>query len=39
MTYDYYHQEKHGTTPSSAPTFIKEETPGVKGADIRDIGT
>ena len=25
MTYDYYHQEKRGTTPSSAPTFIKEE--------------
>ncbi len=30
MTYDYYHQEKHGTTPSSAPTFIKEEAPGAK---------
>ena len=30
MTYDYYHQEKRGTTPSSAPTFIKEETPGAK---------
>ncbi|MFH1189582.1 MAG: flavin reductase family protein [Candidatus Omnitrophota bacterium] len=27
MTYDYYHQEKRGTTPSSAPTFIKNEMP------------
>ena len=26
MTYDYYHREKRGTTPSSAPTFIKEKT-------------
>ncbi len=25
MTYDYYHQTKRGTTPQSAPTFIKEE--------------
>ena len=25
MTYDYYHQVKHGTTPKTAPTFIKEE--------------
>jgi rubredoxin/flavin reductase (DIM6/NTAB) family NADH-FMN oxidoreductase RutF len=25
MTYDYYHQTKRGTTPASAPTFIKEE--------------
>jgi len=39
MTYDYYHQEKRGTTPSSAPTFIKEEMSGLKKADIRDIGT
>ena len=30
MTYDYYHQEKRGTTPSSAPTFIKSETPTAK---------
>ncbi|MCX5678432.1 MAG: rubredoxin [Candidatus Omnitrophica bacterium] len=30
MTYDYYHQEKRGTTPSSAPTFIKEEMVGIK---------
>jgi len=25
MTYEYYHQVKRGTTPESAPTFIKEE--------------
>ena len=25
MTYDYYHQVKHGFTPSSAPTFIRGE--------------
>lgn len=25
MTYEYYHQIKRGTTPQSAPTFIKEE--------------
>ena len=30
MTYDYYHQEKRGTTPANAPTFIKEEAPGAK---------
>jgi len=33
MTYDYYHQVKRGTTPKTAPTFIKEEgmaTGGVK---------
>jgi len=30
MTYDYYHQEKRGTTPSSAPTYIKGETPSAK---------
>lgn len=27
MTYDYYHQVKRGTTPQSAPTFIKGEVP------------
>ena len=26
MTYDYYHQVKRGTTPETAPTFIKTET-------------
>jgi rubredoxin/flavin reductase (DIM6/NTAB) family NADH-FMN oxidoreductase RutF len=30
MTYDYYHQEKRGTTPSTAPTFIKSEMAGAK---------
>lgn len=25
MTYDYYHQVKRGTTPATAPTFIKDE--------------
>ncbi|RJO64497.1 MAG: High molecular weight rubredoxin [Candidatus Omnitrophota bacterium] len=25
MTYDYYHQVKRGTTPATAPTYIKEE--------------
>ncbi|MFA5147446.1 MAG: flavin reductase [Candidatus Omnitrophota bacterium] len=29
MTYDYYHQVKRGTTPDTAPTFIRgEETKG-----------
>lgn len=27
MTYDYYHQVKRGTTPASAPTYIKGEEP------------
>lgn len=31
MTYDYYHQVKRGTTPESAPTFIKEEMPKREG--------
>lgn len=30
MTYDYYHQVKKGTTPKSAPTYIKEEAPRAK---------
>ena len=25
MTYDYYHQVKRGTTPETAPTFIRKE--------------
>ncbi len=33
MTYDYYHQVKRGTTPASAPTFLKSEMPGRK-ADV-----
>lgn len=28
MTYAYYHQIKGGTTPKTAPTFIKNETKG-----------
>jgi rubredoxin len=27
MTYDYYHTIKRGTTPATAPTFIKAEMP------------
>ena len=27
MSYDFYHQVKHGTTPETAPTYIKEENP------------
>lgn len=27
MTYEYYHQVKRGTTPASAPTYIKGEEP------------
>jgi flavin reductase (DIM6/NTAB) family NADH-FMN oxidoreductase RutF/rubredoxin len=30
MTYDYYHQVKRGTTPDTAPTFIKSETAAKK---------
>lgn len=30
MTYDYYHQVKRGTTPETAPTFIKSETAAKK---------
>lgn len=27
MTYEYYHQVKRGTTPKTAPTYIKKEAP------------
>jgi rubredoxin/flavin reductase (DIM6/NTAB) family NADH-FMN oxidoreductase RutF len=27
MTYDYYHQEKCGTTPDTAPTYIRDDKP------------
>jgi len=30
MTYDYYHQVKRGTTPETAPTFIKSESAVMK---------
>ena len=35
MTYEYYHQVKRGTTPSTAPTFIKEEAPMRKGTPMQ----
>ena len=31
MTYDYYHQVKRGTTPETAPTFIKSEAAERRG--------
>ena len=34
MTYDYYHQVKRGTTPKTAPTFIKGEE-GTAAKDAR----
>jgi len=30
MTYDYYHQVKRGTTPETAPTFVKSEVASQK---------
>jgi len=33
MTYDYYHQVKRGTTPRTAPTFIKGEESGETPGD------
>ena len=36
MTYDYYHQVKRGTTPDTAPTFIrKEESVQLKGGTMQ----
>ncbi|MDP2921035.1 MAG: rubredoxin [Candidatus Omnitrophota bacterium] len=35
MTYDYYHQVKHGITPESAPTFIKKEAGQIKGVNMQ----
>jgi rubredoxin/flavin reductase (DIM6/NTAB) family NADH-FMN oxidoreductase RutF len=36
MTYAYYHQVKRGTTPQSAPTFIKgEDVPKKQGVVIK----
>ena len=32
MTYDYYHRVKRGTTPQSAPTFIRDE--GIKKQEV-----
>jgi len=31
MTYDYYHQVKRGTTPETAPTFLRAEVEFRKG--------
>jgi len=35
MTYAYYHEVKRGTSPSSAPTYIKEEKKKEKGKMIK----
>lgn len=35
LTYDYYHQVKRGTTPETAPTFIKEEAVQAMGGDMQ----
>jgi len=35
MTYDYYHEVKRGTTPETAPTFIKEEDVKKGGGDMQ----
>jgi flavin reductase (DIM6/NTAB) family NADH-FMN oxidoreductase RutF/rubredoxin len=36
MTYEYYHQVKRGTTPKTAPTFVKgEDIPQKKGPDMQ----
>jgi rubredoxin/flavin reductase (DIM6/NTAB) family NADH-FMN oxidoreductase RutF len=35
MSYDYYHQVKRGTTPESAPTFIKEEAVQKKNQEMQ----
>jgi len=34
MTYEYYHLVKHGKTPKSAPTYIKEESIDIKKEKI-----
>jgi len=34
MTYDYYHQVKRGTTPETAPTFIKSEAAAEKNEPL-----
>jgi flavin reductase (DIM6/NTAB) family NADH-FMN oxidoreductase RutF/rubredoxin len=28
LTYDYYHHEKRGTTPKTAPSYVREKRPG-----------
>ena len=32
LTYDYYHREKRGTTPKTAPSYVKEKQEGVSAA-------
>jgi rubredoxin len=34
MTYAYYHQVKRGTTPATAPTFMKSETVTKEGKPL-----
>ena len=34
MTYAYYHAVKKGTTPASAPTFIKDEAPSTRKGPV-----
>jgi len=34
MTYVYYHEVKRGTTPQTAPTFIKDEAPSTKRSPL-----
>ena len=35
MSYNYYHQVKRGTTPDTAPTFIKNEDTQTKGKNMQ----
>lgn len=35
MTYNYYHQVKRGTTPKTAPTFIKDEGMAAGGTKMQ----
>ena len=35
MSYNYYHQVKRGTTPDTAPTFIKNEDTQTKGKSMQ----
>ncbi|MFA5116719.1 MAG: flavin reductase [Candidatus Omnitrophota bacterium] len=35
MTYAYYHEVKKGTTPQTAPTFVKEESPSTKRGPVQ----
>lgn len=35
MSYDYYHQIKHGGTPKTAPSYIAEKVEGANGTKYR----